>query len=436
MKRLFETVLHLGVTPQLPLEDAIAVRTTNTIAWLLMIVSANAAVFSYFDVGSTRLAVLNAIFLLIYGISYLLNGSRLFDAARFTILCIGCVHYFVACTFLGAGSGMEFYTICFAFFPIIIFTKNERRKLFAAFGLIAAAVVITFVFIHTNKPLATTTPDVLARTYNVTFITITAIILGMIGYYHSSSVTARVNLDDQNKRIEEILANVLPQLIAERLKESDSIIAESHGEASVLFADLVGFSVLSKRLSPTHVVDILNAIFTRMDELADRYGVEKIKTIGDCYMAASGVLSKTEGQVEAIADFALALPEVVREVAEQTNYPLDVRVGISTGAVISGVIGTNKYSFDLWGDTVNLANGMEESGVKGRIQVSEATYWRLQTTHELERRGEIDIKGKFKETAYFLRGRKPDGGALDRDGAADAAAAEPGAVTPPTGLIH
>jgi class 3 adenylate cyclase len=303
---------------------------------------------------------------------------------------------------------MEFYTICFAFFPIIMFTKNERAKLFLTFGLIVTAVAITIAFIQTNEPLAVMTPEMLDRAYNVTFITITVIVLGLVGYYHSSSVTARVNLDDQNRRIEEILANVLPHLIAERLKESDTVIAESHGEASVLFADLVGFSELSKRLSPKHVVDILNAIFTRMDELADEYGVEKIKTIGDCYMAASGVLSATEGQVEAIANFALALPDVVREVAEQTNYPLDVRIGISTGAVISGVIGTNKYSFDLWGDTVNLANAMEEAGVKGCIQVSEATYWRLQPTHELERRGEIDIKGKFKETAYFLRGRKPD----------------------------
>jgi class 3 adenylate cyclase len=229
-------------------------------------------------------------------------------------------------------------------------------------------------------------------------------------YYQNSSFLAREQLGEAHRRITDLLTNVLPPPIVGRLQQTPGTIAESHGDATVLFADLTGFSTLARRLSPAHLVEVLDLIFSRYDDAAARYGIEKIKTIGDCYMAATGVLTETDGvaAVEAMADFSLDMLGIISATATEIGLPLGVRIGISTGPVISGVIGRQKFSFDVWGDTVNLANRMESTGLAGRVQVSEATYWRLCHSFEFETRGTIALKGDQQALAYLLVGRKQD----------------------------
>ena len=217
----------------------------------------------------------------------------------------------------------------------------------------------------------------------------------------------RKALDAEKQKVDELILSIFPPEVAKRLRAGEKIIAESHGEGTALFVDLVGFTTLARRLSPAHVVEVLNELFSIMDRLTEKHGVEKIKTIGDAYMAASGVTVKVANSAEPMAEFALALVDEIAEYARDHNYPVAVRVGMSTGQIVSGVIGSKKPSFDLWGDTVNLASRMEAHAEVGCIQVNETAYWRLQENYRLEKRGTIAVKGVGEIETYYLLGRKP-----------------------------
>jgi class 3 adenylate cyclase len=214
------------------------------------------------------------------------------------------------------------------------------------------------------------------------------------------------DLELERRRTDALVKNLLPVRIADRLKAGEKIIAESHGEATVLFADLVGFSSLTKRLSPGHLVEILNDIFSLLDDLTERHGVEKIKTIGDAYMVVAGAGVTRTNAAAAVAEFALDMISQIKSYAEKHDLPLALRVGISTGSVISGVIGTKKLSFDLWGETVNLASRMETNSEGGQIQVSETTFWRLHTHYDFSERRRIAVQGLGEVETYFLLSRK------------------------------
>lgn len=243
------------------------------------------------------------------------------------------------------------------------------------------------------------------------FFIISAMSAGSIVTFRYESLQRTRFLQDreignERARSEALIDNMLPRHIAVRLKQGDQVIADSHGEAHVLFADLVGFTTLTKRLSPHHLVEVLNEIFSIVDGLTELHGVEKVKTIGDGYMVVSGIDGEARSGADSMADFALDLVSEVEKFAQQSGYPIAVRVGIATGQLISGVIGLRKLSFDLWGDTVNLASRMENSSEQGQIQVTETTYWRLKDNYQFEERGKIFLKGFGELNSYVLIGRK------------------------------
>jgi adenylate cyclase len=205
-------------------------------------------------------------------------------------------------------------------------------------------------------------------------------------------------------RSEQLLLNVLPAPIAERLKEGEHGIADI-GEATVLFADIVDFTPLAHQQAPERVVDLLNDVFTWLDTVADRFGVEKIKTIGDAYMAVAGLPTPRVDHVTAIAETALAVVHTMPPFSRSQGEPLALRVGIDTGPVVAGVIGRRKFSYDLWGDTVNTASRMVTTGVPGRIQVTQRVIEALAGRYTFEPRGEIDVKGKGPMRTWFLLGQ-------------------------------
>jgi adenylate cyclase len=217
----------------------------------------------------------------------------------------------------------------------------------------------------------------------------------------------------EQKVSERLLLNVLPHAIAERLKGRPEVtaesftelIADSFAEVTVLFADIVEFTKFSVGVSPEVLVDILNDIFTRFDTIADKHGLEKIKTIGDCYMAAAGIPVPVTDHAIRAANMALDMIEAVERYNEHSNYSLRVRIGISTGSVVAGVIGKRKFLYDLWGDVVNTASRMESHGVSGRIQMTESTRQRLGEKFKFEKRGAIEIKGKGEMETWFLNSR-------------------------------
>ena len=208
------------------------------------------------------------------------------------------------------------------------------------------------------------------------------------------------------EKSERLLLNVLPKSIADRLKQGESTIADSFPNATVLFADLGDFTKLSSQVPATEVVQMLNEIFSKFDWLAELHHLEKIKTIGDCYMAVGGLPLPRPDHADAMAEMALDMQKVVTRLNYGDGRNFQLRIGISSGPVVAGIIGSKKFIYDLWGDTVNIASRMELLGQLGAIQVSESTYEHLKDKFFFERRGKIEVKGKGKMMTYLLTGRK------------------------------
>jgi class 3 adenylate cyclase len=219
------------------------------------------------------------------------------------------------------------------------------------------------------------------------------------------AVRTRRALDLEQEKSERLLLNVLPASIATRLKETEGVIADGFSDVTVLFADIVDFTRRSERITPEQVVEVLNDLFSVFDQLARERGLEKIKTIGDAYMVVGGLPDRRPDHAEAVAEMALAMRAEVARRSDPSGQPLAVRIGIDTGPVVAGVIGISRFSYDLWGDTVNTASRMESHGVPGCIQVTARTWERLRDRYRFERRGPIQVKGKGAIDAYFLEGR-------------------------------
>ncbi|MEW6776432.1 MAG: adenylate/guanylate cyclase domain-containing protein [Bdellovibrionota bacterium] len=207
------------------------------------------------------------------------------------------------------------------------------------------------------------------------------------------------------ERSETLLLNILPGPIAERLKKNPEAIADGFPEVTVVFADIVDFTRLSERTAPAELVALLNDIFSSFDRLAERHGLEKIKTIGDAYMVASGLPVPRKDHAEAAAEMALDMVEALKAYKGPGGEALHVRIGVNTGPVVAGVIGKKKYIYDLWGDAVNTASRMESHGLADSIQVTRETYERLQGRYELEPRGKVAIKGKGDMETFLLKGK-------------------------------
>lgn len=231
---------------------------------------------------------------------------------------------------------------------------------------------------------------------------------GAIVYYEGtvSDITDRKSAQEalkfQQEQSEKLLLNILPKPIAERLKLEQTTIADNFEEVSVLFADIVGFTELSARMSPTELVKRLNVIFSHFDQLAEKYGVEKIKTIGDAYMVVGGLPTPRDDHAEAIAQMALGMQEKIANLSDETGERLAIRIGINSGPVVAGVIGVSKFTYDLWGDTVNVAARMEVTAFANSIQVTAVTYELLKDKYVLDKRGIVPVKGKGDMVTYWL----------------------------------
>ena len=281
---------------------------------------------------------------------------------------------------------------------------------FAGFvGFIAVSTAI-------DPALADDAPDVpetvVLAFFALTILGVATTAYALLQYFVRARERALAELARQHRALEleqakseRLLLNVLPEPVAARLKEDDGVIPDSYESVTVVFADIVGFTPLAEQLSAPDVVALLDGVFARWDALAAIHGVEKIKTIGDAYMAAAGIPLPRSDHVEAIAEMALAMRAAVARGGSDSGSALEVRIGIDTGPVVAGVIGRAKFIYDLWGDTVNTASRMESHAAPGTIQVTERAYELLRGRYELRRRGTVEIKGKGPMTTYLLVGR-------------------------------
>jgi adenylate cyclase len=246
----------------------------------------------------------------------------------------------------------------------------------------------------------------LPRWFSATMIALNVVVGGAV-VFTLLAVFARQRQDAQDQA-ENLLLNILPRSIAEKLKEKPQTIADSFRSASILFADVTDFTPLANNLPPTRVVEMLDRLFGHFDTLMERYDLEKIKTIGDCYMAAAGIPLPREDHARALANVGLDMLEAVSPTGAMADLGLGLRIGINSGPVVAGVIGRKRFLYDLWGDAVNIAGRMQTQGTPGRIQITRSTYELLKDDFVLEPRGTIEIKGKGDMETWYLNGRREE----------------------------
>jgi adenylate cyclase len=257
---------------------------------------------------------------------------------------------------------------------------------FAAF---VATIVLALALSEVVRPNDADLPDGFVRTFDVLNIVVVSLVAMLL------LVTFARGRDTAQARVEALLLNVLPAEIAQRLQSDPNSIADHFDDASILFADVVDFTPLSSRLDARQVVGLLDRLFTSFDELVDRYEVEKIKTIGDCYMAAAGVPTQRPDHAHALAGLALEMRECAKScLSDGAEHDLRLRIGISSGPVVAGVIGRRRFLYDLWGDTVNMASRMESHGTPDAIQITRSTWELLRDDFVMEPLGLVDVKGK------------------------------------------
>jgi guanylate cyclase len=281
---------------------------------------------------------------------------------------------------------------------MLITTRKVGALLFAAFlGLVVAAQLLQPSLDVTNN-----LPNWLIGVFFVMNVAaVGAVVFVTLFYFVGQKDEAQALLLQEQERSERLLLNVLPQAIANRLKDSDDTIADHFEEASVLFADIVGFTSLTSEVEPDALIHMLNDVFLYFDDLVERYGCEKIRTIGDNYMIAAGVPTPRADHAEVLAALALDMIEYTR------NSPqMSFRLGMDSGPVVAGVIGRSKFQYDLWGDVVNTASRMESHGSPNKVQITPATYALLKDSFECEPRGSIEIKGKGQMETWFVVGPK------------------------------
>ena len=303
--------------------------------------------------------------------------------------------------YLGPQVGFHFYF--FAFANVVFLVTPRRWVHFYPFTAVSIAGFLYFAM-HMAQADAPQQIDAgFARLVTTITVVTTMVTLALVAFFSDADTrSAEEHLAKEHARSERLLLNVLPPAISSRLKDGEETIADGFKEVSVLFADMVGFTELSARMPPADLVSVLNEVFSEFDELAGKYGLEKIKTIGDAYMVAAGLPEAREDHAAVMARMGLDMLEVVSALNARKGYSLAVRIGIHSGPVVAGIIGKRKFSYDLWGDTVNTASRMESHGEKGRLHVSAVTAELLKDAFVVEPRGTVTVKGKGEMSTFFV----------------------------------
>ena len=392
-------------TERYPDKVARRLRTLNIAVWAAAATHvAYAGMLSFDPARYWWLILLNLASALLYtGIPLLHRAHRFAAPVAATILFNANMVTFVFV--LGTGVGIQLYILIGAALAVVYF-GSERIDITIASGAVAAGLLI---LVMAAAPYDT---GLIPRWMFVASLVTNAVVscgilLLIASYALGQAARAETAAEREFERSERLLTNILPAAIAARLKaEKERVIADRHDEASVLFADLAGFTARASEATPEELVQLLNRVFSDFDRLVERHGLEKIKTSGDAYMVVSGVPAARADHARALADLALEMREAAAQWRDPRGRAVPIRMGISSGPVVAGVVGTRKFFYDVWGDAVNVAARMETTGAEGRIQVSEAAWERLRDAFELEPRGEIDIKGKGAMPTWFLLARK------------------------------
>ncbi len=295
-------------------------------------------------------------------------------------------------------SGVVLWSLLAPIGALVFGARRAALWLLAFLALVATAGVLEGSLRGTNA-----LPDWLRTAFFVLNIAaISTLAVTLLAVFNRQRDQAMHLLAAEQERSEGLLLNILPKQIADRLKAGERRIADSHGHATVLFADLVGSTALALELAPDALIGVLNDVFSYIDDLAERHGVEKIRTIGDNWMGVSGVPRSRPDHAQSAVRMALDVRDFVERYRTPDGRSLAVRIGLNSGSLVAGVIGKHKFVYDIWSDTVNTASRMESQGMAGRVQVSEATYALVKDDFVCEERGAIDVRGRGRLTTYFV----------------------------------
>jgi adenylate cyclase len=355
--------------------------------------------------GYAMMAAVPYAYIIISYVSLLIfYRSKKFEYLTFTQLVMLLVMPFFMQWAIGgyeASSGIAIWAILSPIGALMILGTRQSTPWFMLFTLLAGlSWRLNYMFVGNSLPIPAHIKDTF---FLMNIMGVACILYAVMRYFQSQKERTLHELSLEQARSEKLLLNILPKSIADRLKDNDMRIADSHEEVTILFADIVGFTKMTAAMPPAELVDLLSQLFSRFDSLADQHGLEKIKTIGDGYMVVGGAPVAREDHATVIAQLALEMQHELISFNEQTGRNFQIRIGISSGPVVAGVIGTSKFAYDIWGDPVNMASRMEKTGLPGSIQVSEITYQLIKANHKLESRGPIEIKGKGEVNTYLLK---------------------------------
>jgi adenylate cyclase len=388
-----------------PEEIARRLRVLNIATWMAALLAGGFAV-SFLGSGTPEfvtIGILNAVATIALAAIPLLNPlGPLVGPIVFGILANAAI--FVICS-MGGGTdtGMPMqYLLAMAIMVVVV--GSEHPVICATFGVAAAVMIVATELVVPADTGLQSRWQIVASLIAGTGATC-AILFAIVFYALRDTARAEAAAEREYERSETLLHNILPGSIAERLKSGgDQIIADKHEAASVLFADMAEFTARASDTTPEELVEFLNQVFTGFDRLVEQHGLEKIKTTGDAYMVVSGVPAGRPDHADVLAGFALAMRDAAASLRDPHGRLVPLRIGIASGPVVAGVVGTRKIFYDVWGDTVNVASRMETTGEAGAIQVAPETYRLLKEHFELAERGPIDVKGKGSMNTWMLLG--------------------------------
>ncbi|WEJ11734.1 adenylate/guanylate cyclase domain-containing protein (plasmid) [Sinorhizobium sp. M103] len=326
-------------------------------------------------------------------------------AAAIAFVSVSYPGIFVVCFLVGTDSGMQMEYLAFAAGAVLILGVEPLAPPLIV-GILSLALILALeIFAPQNGGLLDETA--MLGGFIAVVTATTAVMFAVVFYAVREAARSETVAEVEYARSESLLANVLPKAVADRLRSSAAqIIADKHEHASILFADMAGFTAEASQTSPVKLVGFLNDVFTAFDQLVERHGLEKIKTSGDNYMVVSGVPVARSDHAAALVRLGIEMLDAAGRLHDPHERAVSIRIGISSGPVVAGVVGVKKFFYDVWGDAVNVASRMETTGLPGRIQVSPETYEQASDQFDFECRGPVDVKGKGKMVTWLLVGPK------------------------------
>lgn len=328
-----------------------------------------------------------------------------FAIGRFTLLFLGSMITAVPCMFYGLDNNVAVHMVFVPMATILLFSRQEQTK----FLRYLVTIIFSFIFVISwgfSFGAILETPPTTLRLFN-TIIAFDGMFISLFFtyFFFNENTKYKTLLFNEREKSDHLLLSIFPEAIAAKLRNSQQSVADSFENVTILFADIVGFTRFSNTMSPNELVQMLDEVFSEFDNLVDKYGIEKIKTIGDAYMAVGGLPTPNAKHCHNVADLALEINQIIKKKYAK-KYNLQLRIGIHTGIAIAGVIGKKKFSYDLWGDSVNIASRFESSGQPEKIHITEDVKNTLGNDYIFESCGEIPIKGKGMMKSFFLVDKK------------------------------